>query len=128
VVRDELALTLRAALVPIAVIRAQGGDISVARFAPSPNVSYAMFAGGGLAWLEREMKAGRYATRASIARHPAGSHGAFLSLERHSRDARRDPVTRGGAGDARRSGISSLGRDDGERSRRESRRDAAGAR
>lgn len=60
-VRDELALTLRAALVPIAAIRAQGLDISVARFAPSKNVSYAMFAGGGLAWLERELKAGRYA-------------------------------------------------------------------
>ena len=59
--RDELDLTLRAALVPVAAVRAQGLDVAVARFAASKNVSYAMFFGGGLAWAERAMKAGQFA-------------------------------------------------------------------
>jgi len=59
--RDELQLTLRAALVPLATIREAGFDVRVARFAPSPNVSYAMFSGGGLAWTSAAMKAGRFA-------------------------------------------------------------------
>ena len=63
--RDELDLTLRAALVPVSIVRAQGLDVGVARFAPSPNVSYAMFCGGGLAWAERAMKAGRFAVAPS---------------------------------------------------------------
>ena len=46
--RDELSLELRVALVPVSAVREQGLDIRVARFAPSPNVSYAMFSGGGL--------------------------------------------------------------------------------
>lgn len=58
--REELGLELRAALLPVAAVRAQGLDARVARFAPSPNVTYAMFAGGGLAWAEREMKRGRF--------------------------------------------------------------------
>jgi Protein of unknown function (DUF3095) len=59
-VRDELGLELRVALVPVAVVREQGLDLRVARFAPSPNVSYAMFGGGGLAWAERAMKSGGF--------------------------------------------------------------------
>ena len=59
--RDELALALRAALIPVSAIRAQGLDVAVARFSPSRNVSYAMFSGGGLAWAERAMKAGQFA-------------------------------------------------------------------
>jgi hypothetical protein len=59
-VRDELGLDMRVALVPIAELRARGFDVRVARFAPSPNVSYAMFTGGGLAWAERQMKAGAF--------------------------------------------------------------------
>jgi hypothetical protein len=60
-VRDDLGLTLRGALIPIAAIRAQGFEISVARYAPSKNISYAMFAGGGLAWADRAMKDGQFA-------------------------------------------------------------------
>ena len=52
-VRDELGMHMRVALVPVAVVRANGLDVRVARFAPSPDVSYAMFTGGGLAWAER---------------------------------------------------------------------------
>ena len=59
--RDELDLRLRAALIPIAAVREQGLDVRVTRFAPSANVSYAMFTGGGLAWADRTLKADRYA-------------------------------------------------------------------
>jgi Protein of unknown function (DUF3095) len=59
--RDELDLELRTALVPVSAVKEQGLDVTVARFAPSSNVSYAMFSGGGLAWADRAMKQGRYA-------------------------------------------------------------------
>lgn len=59
-VKTALALDLRAALVPIADVRAAGLDVRVARFNASSEVSYAMFTGGGGAWAEAEMKAGRY--------------------------------------------------------------------
>jgi hypothetical protein len=59
--RDELDLVLRAALIPVAAVREQGLDVRVARYAPSANVSYAMFTGGGLAWADRTLKAGGYA-------------------------------------------------------------------
>jgi len=60
-VQESLNLVLRVALVPLAGIRAQGFDVRVARFAPSPNLSYAMFSGGGLAWAETAMKRGEFA-------------------------------------------------------------------
>ena len=60
-VRDDLDLVMRVALVPVAGIRAQGFDVRVARFAPSKNVSYAMFSGGGLGWAEAAMKRGEFA-------------------------------------------------------------------
>jgi len=63
--RDELDLALRTALVPVAAISEQGLTASVARFGPSKHVSYAMFSGGGLAWAERAMKAGRFTLQAA---------------------------------------------------------------
>jgi hypothetical protein len=60
-VRDDLDLVMRVALVPVAVLRAQKLDVRVARFAPSPNLSYAMFSGGGLGWAEAAMKRGEFA-------------------------------------------------------------------
>ena len=59
-VRRELDLSLRVGLVPVAVIRAQGLDVRVARHAPSSDVSYAMFTGGGLAWAEAALKRGEF--------------------------------------------------------------------
>jgi hypothetical protein len=59
--RDDLDLELRAALIPVSAVKEQGLAVSVARFAPSSNVSYAMFSGGGLAWADRAMKQGHYA-------------------------------------------------------------------
>ena len=60
-VRDDLGLTLRTALVPVATVREAGFDVRAALFRPSEHVAYAMFDGGGLAYAEREMKAGRFA-------------------------------------------------------------------
>ena len=68
-VRDDLGLNMRVALVPVAEIRAKGLDIRVARFAPSKDVSYAMFSGGGLAWAEVAIKRGEFA----IAPAPPGT-------------------------------------------------------
>jgi Protein of unknown function (DUF3095) len=60
-VKDDLDLGMRVALIPVAAIRAQGLDVRVARFGPSPNLSYAMFSGGGLGWAEATMKRGEFA-------------------------------------------------------------------
>jgi hypothetical protein len=60
-VKEDLNLEMRVALVPIAAVRAQGFDVRVARFGPSPNLSYAMFSGGGLNWAEAAMKRGEFA-------------------------------------------------------------------
>jgi len=60
-VREDLDLVMRVALVPVKVVRAQGLDVRVARFGPSPNLSYAMFSGGGLGWAEVAMKRGEFA-------------------------------------------------------------------
>ena len=98
-VADEMRLELRAALVPVAAIRAAGHDVAVARFQSSPDVTYAMFAGGGTAWATAEMKAGRFALEAA----PPGArpdlnglscrwtpmnaaHGAIVSLLVQSRE------------------------------------------
>ncbi len=60
-VKEELQLTMRAALVPVSDIRAAGVDVRVARFQVSEGVSYAMFTGGGASWAETRMKEGLYA-------------------------------------------------------------------
>ena len=57
--REEMGLDLRAALLPVEEVRAAGHDVTVARYQPNEDVAYAMFAGGGIAWAEAEMKAGR---------------------------------------------------------------------
>jgi hypothetical protein len=75
-VKDELDLTMRIALVPVAAVRAHGRDIRVARFAPSPNVSYAMFDGGGLGWAEQAMKRGEFA----VAVAPPGTQPDLAGL------------------------------------------------
>ncbi|CAD0184456.1 hypothetical protein RUESEDTHA_01338 [Ruegeria sp. THAF57] len=58
---EEFGISLRAALMPVAEIRASDRDLRVARYAPSDGVDYAMFSGGGLAWAEAQMKAGAFA-------------------------------------------------------------------
>ncbi|MGQ0565378.1 MAG: DUF3095 domain-containing protein [Gemmobacter sp.] len=58
---DDLGLQMRTALVPVAAIRAAGRDVQVARFRASPDMAFAMFAGGGSSWAEAAMKAGEFA-------------------------------------------------------------------
>jgi hypothetical protein len=57
----EFHLDLRVAAVSVKEIRAAGRDVRVARYGATSQCVYAMFAGGGLAWLEAEAKRGRYA-------------------------------------------------------------------
>ena len=56
--QEELQIELRVATIPVATVRAAGRDIRIARFAASEHCTYAMFAGGGLAWFEAEAKRG----------------------------------------------------------------------
>ena len=75
-VEESLELVMRVALVPVAAIRAQSLDVRVARFGPSPNLSYAMFAGGGLNWAEAAMKRGEFA----VAKAPPGMQPDLTGL------------------------------------------------
>jgi hypothetical protein len=59
-VADDIGLTLRAAIVPVSAIRDNGLDVRVARLKASPDVSYAMFSGGGNHWADEQMKQGAF--------------------------------------------------------------------
>lgn len=78
-VEEALHLTMRVALIPIEAIRAEGLDVSVARYAPSPHVSYAMFEGGGLRWADAALKRGAFA----VPQAPRGSHPDLTGLSCH---------------------------------------------
>lgn len=56
----EYGIGLRAAMLPLNWIRAEGLDVQIARYAVSEHADFAMFSGGGLAWAEAQMKAGAY--------------------------------------------------------------------
>jgi hypothetical protein len=75
-VQEDLELELRIGLVPVAAIRAQSLDVRVARYAPSENISIAMFAGGGIAWADAAMKRGEIA----VAPAPPGAHPDLSGL------------------------------------------------
>jgi hypothetical protein len=60
-VRDGFGFEMRIALMPVSEVRAHGHDVRVARFAASPDVTYAMFSGGGMVYAERRMKEGAFA-------------------------------------------------------------------
>ena len=66
-VKDELDLTLRTGMVPVATLRTRGSDVRVARFAVSGNVALAMFSGGGLALADIAVKHGEFAVPAAAA-------------------------------------------------------------
>jgi Protein of unknown function (DUF3095) len=87
-VRDELDLTLRVSLIPVREVRQHGLAVDIARFAPSPDVSYAMFSGGGLAWAEAAMKRGDYA----VAPGPPGARPDLAGLSCRFSEI---PATRG---------------------------------
>ncbi len=75
-VKEDLNLAMRVALVPVTAVRAQGLDVRVARFGPSPNLSYAMFSGGGLGWAEAAMKRGEFAVEVA----PSGTQPDLTGL------------------------------------------------
>src|SRR6195952_1891836 len=75
-VEESLKLVMRVALVPVSAVRAQGLDVRVARFGPSPNLSYAMFSGGGLGWAETAMKRGEF----SVPKAAPGTQPALSGL------------------------------------------------
>jgi Protein of unknown function (DUF3095) len=75
-IREDLGLQMRTALVPLADIRAAGREVRVARLQASPDMAFAMFAGGGSAWAETEMKQGRFA----VAMAPPGSRPDLTGL------------------------------------------------
>jgi Protein of unknown function (DUF3095) len=56
--REEFQFDLRVGMVGLSEIRAAGRDVRVARYAATPHCVYAMFSGGGLAWVEDEVKRG----------------------------------------------------------------------
>lgn len=62
----NFGLTMRTAMVTVEEIRHAGLDLRLARFAITPDVSYAMFSGGGLAWGEAQMKAGAFAVPPAV--------------------------------------------------------------
>jgi Protein of unknown function (DUF3095) len=72
----EMGLRLRAALIGVTAIRDAGFDLTVARFAASRAVTYAMFAGGGMAWAEGQMKLGHFA----VVPAPSGQHPDLTGL------------------------------------------------
>jgi hypothetical protein len=74
--REELEIELRVAMVQLTEIRAAGRDVLVGRFAASPQCAYAMFAGGGLAWVEAEAKRGAHL----LAPAPAGARPDLSGL------------------------------------------------
>lgn len=78
-VEEALHLTMRVSLIPIETIRAHGCDVRIARYAPSPHVSYAMFVGGGLAWADAAMKRGEFA----VPKAPRGAHPDLTGLSCH---------------------------------------------
>ena len=90
-VGEDLDLTLRIGMVPVSDIRKQGHDVRVARYAPSDNISIAMFSGGGLAWADAAMKRGEIAV-------PPAPPGAHPDSQRAVLPLRGDPLaTRPGA-------------------------------
>jgi hypothetical protein len=83
-IAEDLGLQMRVALVPVAAIRAAGQDIRVARHEASPDLSFAMFAGGGSSWAEAQMKGGAFAVAAA----PPGSRPDLTGLS-----CRWNPIT-----------------------------------
>lgn len=75
-VGEELQLTLRVGMASVASIRAAGHDVRVARYAASSEAIYAMFSGGGAAYAEAELKAGRIAIEPA----PAGARPDLSGL------------------------------------------------
>lgn len=66
-IEDDLGLIMRTSLVPVAAVRTAGHDVRIARFMASADMTFAMFAGGGSAWAEAQMKQGQFAVPMAVA-------------------------------------------------------------
>ncbi|WP_027256675.1 DUF3095 domain-containing protein [Leisingera aquimarina] len=71
----EYGVSLRAAMLPMGWIRAEGLDVRIARYAVSDHADFAMFNGGGLAWAEAQMKAGAFEVPAAPQAEPPDLSG-----------------------------------------------------
>ncbi len=74
--KEELGLELRAAIVPISQIRADGLDVRVRKVRVSDSIDNFAFSGGGIAHAEKLMKEGRF----RIAAGAAGSRPDLAGL------------------------------------------------
>ena len=75
-VKEDLDLTLRIGMVPVAGGARARLDVRVARYAPSDNIAIAMFSGGGIAWADAAMKRGEFAVPPA----PPGAHPDLSGL------------------------------------------------
>lgn len=75
-VMEELGLELRAALVPVSVVRQDGFDVQVQAMRVSEAVNNYAFRGGGISHAEALMKSGKFAIEAA----PAGSRPDLTGL------------------------------------------------
>lgn len=75
-VEEDLDLALRAALVPVARLRADGFDVRVRRLRLSDALDNYAFLGGGLSEAEKRMKAGLFA----VAKAPPGTRPDLTGL------------------------------------------------
>ncbi len=64
--KRDLNLNLRVGMMTVAAARAAGFNTSVAFWRASANVSYAMFAGGGMDWVESQLKNGAIGLAPSV--------------------------------------------------------------
>ncbi|KIC13959.1 DUF3095 domain-containing protein [Leisingera sp. ANG-Vp] len=71
----EYGIGLRAAMLPLSWVRAEGLDVQIARYAVSEHADFAMFSGGGLAWAEAQMKAGAFEVAAAPQADPPDLSG-----------------------------------------------------
>ncbi len=79
--QSSFGLELRVATVPVAVIRAAGHDILVARVRVSENYIQAAFAGGGMAFADRYMKDPATAALCEVKPGSVAATGSLKGLE-----------------------------------------------
>jgi hypothetical protein len=75
-VEEEIGLRLRAAIVPVSRIRADGLEVAVSAVRLSPHLNNYAFAGGGISHAEKLMKAGEFA----VAKAEPGSRPDLAGL------------------------------------------------
>lgn len=68
---DEFQIEIRVGIALVSEIQAAGFQVRVARFGASDSVDFAVFSGGGVKWLERQIKTGAMSIpMAAVGDHP----------------------------------------------------------